>query len=105
VFWLDVSIEQVTDRKIKAYIDHQLSNRRESKTINFRLGSIRRCFVPRPKVKDYAELNEWLKERCLQWAGSHPHPSLALQSVWQVLVLRAASRFTCGTDFAVRCKR
>jgi hypothetical protein len=42
----------------------------------------RRFFVPRPKVKDYAELNEWLKERCLQWARSHPHPSLAGQSVW-----------------------
>ena len=42
----------------------------------------RRFFVPRPKVKDYAELNEWLKDRCLQWARSHPHPGLAGQSVW-----------------------
>jgi transposase len=42
----------------------------------------RRFFVPPPKVKDYAELNEMLKDRCLQWAKSHPHPSLEGQSVW-----------------------
>ena len=33
VLWLDVPIEQVTARKINAYIDHLLSNRREPKTI------------------------------------------------------------------------
>ena len=55
----------------------------EKGQVENQVGTVRRrFFVPRPKVKDYAELNEWLKERCLQWARSHPHPSLAGQSVW-----------------------
>jgi hypothetical protein len=55
----------------------------EKGQVENQVGTVRRrFFVPRPKVKDYAELNEWLKERCLQWARSHPHPSLAGESVW-----------------------
>jgi len=51
VLWLDVPIEQVTARKIHAYIDHLLSKRREPKTINCHLGSIRRFY-------DYLRLEE-----------------------------------------------
>jgi site-specific recombinase XerD len=53
VLWLDVPIEQVTARKINAYIDHLLSKRREPKTINCHLGSIRRFY-------DYLRLEEEL---------------------------------------------
>ena len=44
VLWLDVPIEQVTARKINVYIDHLLGKRREPKTINCHLGSIRRFY-------------------------------------------------------------
>lgn len=44
----------------------------------------RRFFTPRLKVRDFSELNEYLRERCLQWAKSHPHPECRDQSVWQV---------------------
>ena len=53
VLWLDVPIEQVTARKINAYIDHLLGKRREPKTINCYLGSIRRFY-------DYLRLEEEL---------------------------------------------
>jgi transposase len=44
----------------------------------------RRFFVPRLKVRDFCELNEYLRERCLQWAKTHPHPDFKDRSVWQV---------------------
>jgi len=57
----------------------------EKGQVENQVGTVRRrFFVPRPKVKDYAELNEYLRERCLQWAKSHPHPEFKDQCVWQV---------------------
>lgn len=35
----------------------------------------RRFFVPRPKFKSYAELNAWLKDRCVAWASPTRTPS------------------------------
>ena len=56
----------------------------EKGQVENQVGTVRRrFFVPRPRVKDYAELNEVLKGCCLQWARSHPHPDLAGQSVWE----------------------
>jgi transposase len=47
----------------------------EKGQVENQVGTVRRrFFVPRPKVKDFAELNESLRERCLQWAKSHCHP-------------------------------
>jgi transposase len=57
----------------------------EKGQVENQVGTVRRrFFVPRPKVKDFAELNESLRERCLQWAKSHCHPEFKDQSVWQV---------------------
>jgi site-specific recombinase XerD len=41
VLWLDVPVEEVTHKKIQAYIDHLRDKRREPKTINCHLDSIR----------------------------------------------------------------
>lgn len=41
VMWVDVPIEQVTHKKLLAYIDHLLNRRLRSKTINCHLDSIR----------------------------------------------------------------
>jgi len=41
VLWLDVPVEEVTPRKILAYIDHLLKKRLDPKTINCHLDSIR----------------------------------------------------------------
>jgi hypothetical protein len=57
----------------------------EKGQVENQVGTVRRrFFVPRPKVQDFRELNEYLRERCLQWAKTHPHPDLKDQSVWQV---------------------
>ena len=57
----------------------------EKGQVENQVGTVRRrFFVPRPKVQDFCELNEYLRERCLQWAKSHPHPVFKSQSVWQV---------------------
>jgi transposase len=57
----------------------------EKGQVENQVGTVRRrFFVPRPKVRDFSELNEYLRERCLQWAKSHPHPDFKDQSVWQV---------------------
>ena len=56
----------------------------EKGQVENQVGTVRRrFFTPRPKVQDFAELNELLKSRCIQWAKTHPHPSLNGQSVWQ----------------------
>jgi len=57
----------------------------EKGQVENQVGTVRRrFFVPRLKVRDFRELNEYLRERCLQWAKSHPHPDFKDQSVWQV---------------------
>jgi hypothetical protein len=44
----------------------------------------RRFFTPRPKVKDFTELNEHLKQHCIAWAKTHKHPTIAHKTVWEV---------------------
>ena len=57
----------------------------EKGQVENQVGTVRRrFFVPRPKVRDFCELNAYLQERCLQWAKSHPHPDFKSQTVWQV---------------------
>ena len=57
----------------------------EKGQVENQVGTVRRrFFVPRPKVRDFCELNAYLRERCLQWAKSHPHPDFKSQTVWQV---------------------
>ena len=44
----------------------------------------RRFFTPQPKVKDFAELNQWLLSQCIGWAKTHKHPTITDKTVWQV---------------------
>jgi transposase len=44
----------------------------------------RRFFTPQLKVKDFAELNAYLVERCIGWAKIQPHPTIPQKTVWQV---------------------
>jgi transposase len=43
----------------------------------------RRFFTPQLKVKDFAELNAYLMERCIGWAKTQPHPTIPQKTVWQ----------------------
>jgi len=40
--------------------------------------------VPRPKFKNYAELNAWLQDRCVAWAKANPHPEFRDKTIWEV---------------------
>lgn len=44
----------------------------------------RRFFVPRPKFRNYAELNAWLADRCLAWARARPHPEMRERTIREV---------------------
>jgi len=44
----------------------------------------RRFFTPRLKVKDFDELNAYLKECCLTWAKTQKHPTFPDKTVWEV---------------------
>jgi transposase len=44
----------------------------------------RRFFTPRPRFKDFAQLNAWLESQCMQWSKTHAHPTLADQTIWEV---------------------
>ena len=44
-----------------------------------------RCIVVRsPRGRSYAEINEWLMDRCIEDAKKHPHPTIPGKTVWQV---------------------
>ncbi len=43
-----------------------------------------RLFVPSPRGRSYAEINEWLMDRCIKDAKKHPHPTIPGKTVWQV---------------------
>ena len=41
------------------------------------MGDVRgRLFVPSPRGRSYAEINEWLMDRCVEDAKKHPHPTI-----------------------------
>jgi transposase len=44
----------------------------------------RRFFTPRIKARDFRELNETLKEKCLTWTKTHKHPTVYGKTVWEV---------------------
>ena len=49
------------------------------------MGDVRgRLFVPSPRGRPYAEINEWLMDRCIEDAKKHPHPTIPGKTVWQV---------------------
>ena len=43
----------------------------------------RRFFTPRIKARDFRELNETLKEQCINWAKAHKHPTFSDKTVWE----------------------
>ena len=43
-----------------------------------------RFFVPRPRGRSYAEINAWLRDRCVGEAQRRPHPVLKDKTVWEV---------------------
>ena len=43
-----------------------------------------RFFTPRPKVKDFTELNGFLLSRCLGWAKTRKHPTIPDKTIWEV---------------------
>ena len=48
-------------------------------------GDVRgRLFVPIPRGRSYAEINEWLMDRCIEEAKKRPHPTIPGKTVWQV---------------------
>jgi len=57
----------------------------EKGQVENQVGTVRRrFFTPRPKFKDFEQLNQWLRERCIQWSKTHAHPSQPDRTVWQV---------------------
>ena len=49
------------------------------------VGTIReRLFSPRLRVKNMAELNDWLADQCVARAKTQPHPEIGGKTVWEV---------------------
>ena len=43
-----------------------------------------RFFTPRLRYKSYAEINDYLLDRCITYARSHRHPELVDRTIWEV---------------------
>ena len=57
----------------------------EKGQVEKQVGDVRgRLFVPIPRGRSYAEINEWLMDRCIEDAKKHPHPTIPGKTVWQV---------------------
>ena len=49
----------------------------EKGQVERQVGDVRgRLFVPSPRGCSYAEINEWLMDRCIEDARTHPHPTI-----------------------------
>ena len=49
----------------------------EKGQVERQVGDVRgRLFVPSPRGRSYAEINEWLMDRCIEDAKKHPHPTI-----------------------------
>ena len=57
----------------------------EKGQVEKQVGDVRgRLFVPIPRGRSYAEINEWLMDRCIEDAKKRPHPTIPGKTVWQV---------------------
>ena len=57
----------------------------EKGQVEKQVGDVRgRLFVPIPRGRSYAEINEWLMGRCIEDAKKRPHPTIPGKTVWQV---------------------
>jgi len=57
----------------------------EKGQVENQVGLIReRFFTPKVRVKSFAELNDWLLERCVVYAKANKHPEFKDRTVWQV---------------------
>ena len=57
----------------------------EKGQVERQVGDVRgRLFVPSPRGRSYAEINEWLMDRCIEDAKKHPDPTIPGKTVWQV---------------------
>ncbi len=64
----------------------------EKGQVENQVGLIReRFFTPRPRVKSFEELNDWLLDRCVAYAKAHKHPEFKDWTVWQVFEAERAS--------------
>ena len=56
------------------------------------VGTVRQTFfAPRLRVGSLRELNDWLADRCVEWAKARPHPEIAGKTIWQVFETERAS--------------
>jgi transposase len=64
----------------------------EKGQVENQVGVVRgRFFTPRLRVKNYAELNAWLLDKCIAYAKAHPHPEFRDQTIWQAFEAERAS--------------
>ena len=50
-----------------------------------------RFFTPKPRVKSFEELNDWLLDRCVAYAKAHKHPEFKDRTIWQVFEAERAN--------------
>jgi len=57
----------------------------EKGQVENQVGLVReRFFTPKVRVTSFAELNDWLLDRCVAYAKANKHPELKDRTVWQV---------------------
>ena len=57
-------------------------------------------FTPRPRFKDFAELNHWLVDRCRELSRERPHPEEKERRIGEVFAEEQASLLPIGASFA-----
>jgi transposase len=64
----------------------------EKGQVENQVGLIReRFFTPKVRVKSFAELNDWLLERCVAYAKASKHPEFKDRTVWEVFEAERAN--------------
>ena len=64
----------------------------EKGQVENQVGLIReRFFTPKVRVKSFAELNDWLLDRCVAYAKANQHPEFKDRTVWQVFEAERAN--------------
>jgi transposase len=64
----------------------------EKGQVENQVGTVRQnFFAPRVRVRSLQELNDWLADRCVEWAKARPHPEIVGKTVWEVFEAERAS--------------
>jgi len=72
----------------------------EKGQVEKQVGTIRKwLFATRPRFASFTELNQWLRDQCVNLCRKRPHPEEKTRTIWEVFTEEQASLIPLSSEF------